>query len=685
MLLRTSFATLVTALLAATLCAPFGHAATSRPDAARELERLASTHASERESAQRWLAVHLAPDDLRAVADAARRGDAETRRRLVNALSGADRHFELIVALCDDTGEPARALGRDALTALARAWLPGLDDDPISADDVVTARAELSADVFSVPAGLTTLRERVESIAVESDLGVPIVMTPELLEFDRAQLRPALRGTALEMLRATVKEEGLSLAGVGADDEADGPALLVVARRGRAHHESAFERIEEWCLAVRRGGADSERAASALASSGWPGAIAWLESRAFPDGGAPVRGAALEGVLAAARRGYVAPTMTRPDARRALLALAAERVASTDAGDRRRGAGTAQALAELGPRGPRGEDCGALLLEGWSAEDDDAEHWMRLVVLEGWRSVDDELARRAIGVAEAPQRDPAVRLQALRAVAAAGARGAVMDDAGVRRLWTHATAQGGEEELLALLGAVAGAPDATAREASRGFADSRYAAFLARWSLRARDRDGWNASWAIAVAGGFDDGARFGAWEAAAVDARRELGAANGRAWVDGALASAGASPAADDDGIARRFAIHAGLATPDEMRTWARAYAELEAPTDAQWIALGRLAAGPSSSTVRDRLAEGVADAGPGRARAMAEACDAAAAALRGERRDQELRRLAREVWKAVREPAHPLHTRLGPGRYPARVDLAPIPLGYRLRRAPF
>lgn len=671
MVLRTLLAVLSLALAAPP--APAG------PDAARELRRLSSTHAAERESAQRWLAVHLAPADLRAVADAARDGDAETRRRLVHALSGADRHFELIVALCDDTGEPARALGHDALTALARAWLPGLDEAPVSAEDVAHAFADRSADVFSVPARHTTLRERIESIAVESDLGLPIVMTPELLEFDRPELRPALRGTALEILAATVREEGLSFGGVGARDEEDGPALLVVARRGRARHESGFDRLEEWCLAVRRDGADAERAALALASSGWPGALAWMEARAVPAGGEPVPGAALEGVLAAARRGLVAPSLSRPEARRALLALAAARLDSDDPAERRRGAGTAQALAELGPRGPRGEDCASLLLQGWDPHDDDEEHWMRCVVLEGWRSVDDELARRAIAVAQDPARAPGVRLQALRAVAAVNARGAVLDDAGVRRLWTHCAAQGGEEELLGLLGAVAGAPTEALHDAAAGFGDARYAAFLARWSLRARDREAWNAAWASAATDGFDDARRFAAWEEAARDARRLLGEGAGRAWLDGALAGAAG------DASVQRFAAHAGLATSDEMREWARAFAARESLTDAEWIAFGHLAAGPSSSTVRDRLAEGVEAAGPGRAPALATACDAAAEALRGARRDQELRRLSRAVWKAVRDAGHPLHERLGPGRYPGRVELAPIPLGYRLRRPPF
>ena len=65
-----------------------------------------------------------------------------------------------------------------------------------------------------------------------------------------------------------------------------------------------------------------------------------------------------------------------------------------------------------------------------------------------------------------------------------------------------------------------------------------------------------------------------------------------------------------------------------------------------------------------------------------MIAAFDAAAGALRAERRDAELRLLQRKVWEAVRPPAHPLHDALGPDRYPPRVRLEPQRLGAFVRR---
>lgn len=284
-------------------------------DAEGELRRLSSTRAGERESAQRWLAVHLRPEDRRAVADTARSGDAETRRRLVRALASDDRHLALIVGLCDDTGEPARQLGRQALEQLVLAWLPGLVDAPLGIEELIAARAEQAAAVFALDARLETLAERLERIARHTDLGVPLVITPELFAEDGQSLRPALVGTALELLVATVRADGLSLAGVGRGAELEGPAVLVVDRRGRARLESGFQRIEEFCLDVRRGGPESLAASHALAGSGWPAALAWLESYALQGAPSPARDAALEGLLAAARQGRVAPGLTRTESR----------------------------------------------------------------------------------------------------------------------------------------------------------------------------------------------------------------------------------------------------------------------------------------------------------------------------------------------------------------------------------
>ena len=653
-----------------------GGAENARLDAETELSRLSSTRAGDRESAQRWLAVHLRPEDQQAVADTARSGDAETRRRLVRALAGDDRHLELIVGLCDDTGEPARELGREALEQLVLAWLPGLADAPLGVEELTAARAEEPAAVFALDARLETLAERFERIARHTDLGVPLVMTPELLAEDGQSLRPALVGTALELLVATVRAEGLSLAGVGRGDELEGPAVLVVDRRGRARRESGFQRLEEWCLDVRRGGPESRAASLALAGSGWPAAIAWLESRALRGTPSPGRDAALEGLLAAARQGLVAPGLTREDSRRMLLLRGDAWLAAGDPPARRRGEALARALAELGPHSPGGEDCGAILLEDWPLDAAEAKHWLRLVALEGQRSSAAKLAERAGLIAADTARSPALRLQALRAAAACGGdRVEFTDPAALQRLRTHATARDGEAELLELFGAVARAPGPIMRDAALTSADPRAASFTARWSLRTGDLEGAEDLLRRAAADGIENDDELARWLEVARDARRVSGVEAARLWISASLG--------DSQGeLARDLVVRAGLATPEEQRGWSEELVASDELTDRALVRLGALVAGPLGGSARERLLAELERADDRSARALVAAFDEAARALRADRRDTELRLLQRKVWEAVRPPAHPLRDALGPDRYPPRVRLEPQRLGAFVRR---
>jgi len=672
MRLRPLFAALSCLALSA---APAG-AASLQPDAVAELGRLASSRAGERESAQRWLAVHLEPEDQRLVADTARDGDAETRRRLVRALSGDDRHLELIVRLCDDIGQPARKLGREALTELVLAWLPGLDDAPLSAEDLIAERAERTAEIFALDARLETLAERLERLARHTDLGVPLVITPELLAEDVPSLRPALVGTALEILSATVQTEGLSLAGVGRGAEIEGPAVLVIDRRGRARLESGFQRVEEWCLDVRRGGPESRAASLALAGSGWPAALAWLETRALHGPPSPGRDAALEGLLAAARQGFVAPGLTGTEVRRMLLQRGDTWLAAGESAMRRRGEGLARALAELGPRTPAGDDCGALLLEDWPLDASEAVHWLRLVALEGQRSPGAKLAARAAAIAADSKHSPSLRIQALRALAAAGGDGLELGDtAALQRLRTHAAARDGERELLDLLGAVAEPPKADLRVDALRAADPRSAPFMARWSLRTGDRAAAEQLLTSAAADGMRNKDDFERWLEVVRDARRVAG-------VDAARGLVEASVAASQPELAHELLLHAGLSTAEEQRAWSEELLGREKLEGRALIGLGALAAGPLGTSVRERLLAELAREPVRSSRDLRTACDAAASALRAARRDSELNQLKREIWKAVRPAAHPLHDALGPDRYPARVELVPQRLGAFVRR---
>src|SRR5258707_13937247 len=123
--------------------------------------------------------------------------------------------------------------------------------------------------------------------------------------------------------------------------------------------------------AANRAIAPAERAvnARALAATGWPAALAFLERR-WIEGDEP----ALEGLLLAAGRGRVAPALQEPQRQRALYARLA--AAELD------GSTLARALAAAGPLSRTGEPLGPLALEGFDRAGP-RERWLRLAALEG--------------------------------------------------------------------------------------------------------------------------------------------------------------------------------------------------------------------------------------------------------------------------------------------------------------
>ena len=129
--------------------------------------------------------------------------------------------------------------------------------------------------------------------------------------------------------------------------------------RGELGRGSTRELLTAWCIQLRRPGVPEERRAAharALASTGWSGVLEWLEARWTADGDE----AALAGVLLAAGRGQVVPSLGDPGRVQALLAEL-DRMESTvlpgslrEERLQRRAEVLARALAEVGPTGQRG-------------------------------------------------------------------------------------------------------------------------------------------------------------------------------------------------------------------------------------------------------------------------------------------------------------------------------------------
>ncbi|MCA8979614.1 MAG: hypothetical protein KDC14_06275, partial [Planctomycetes bacterium] len=322
------------------------------------------------------------------------------------------------------------------------------------------------------------------------------------------------------------------------------------------------------------------------------------------------------------------------------------------------------------------EDCGALLLEDWAEDAPDERHWLRLVALEGQRSSATRLAERAALVAADEARPPALRLQALRALAACGGKRVELTDAAaLSRLRMHATARDGASELLDLFGAVVAAPSAEVREAAIASADPRAAAFTASWSLRTGDLAGAEDLLRRSAAGGLASDGEFARWLEVVRDARRVVGVDDARRWIAASLGNT-------QPDLVQDLSVRANLATPEDERGQAEQLVARERLGERELVRLGALVASPLGTSARDRLLSELERTDEPAARALIAAFDAAAGALRAERRDAELRLLQRKVWEAVRPPAHPLHDALGPDRYPPRVRLEPQRLGAFVRR---
>ncbi|MEL6714746.1 MAG: hypothetical protein AAFP86_13270, partial [Planctomycetota bacterium] len=398
-------------------------------------------------------------------------------RGLGSALAADGRLFGLTVAFAQRSEVELARAGRAGLAGQLARWSVSAFDEP------ETAAFDQGRRAFFPP---IAWRERGTSqIALDPIAGgllgafdrldrfggglAPIVVDPRVAE--RALRRPgaprgltrAVRvdGTWLEVLEALsqVYDVGFQVQGYRlpgevrpGDGEGAPPArswihvvpagTVEIARTGRGLRTPAGEHVVDWCLDAARPGdlARQGAAARALGTLGWGAAVGWLERRWLETGEV----AALEGILAAAARGRVVPSLQRADVLRSALgvidaagretldaiaargaALAPENIERTtaradelsralDGRARRFAAGLGRLAAfVVTPEGTRGPDALVeLLLEGF----DDAPptgRWVRLVALEGIApdsAVAADAAKRALaGALGARSRRQALR------------------------------------------------------------------------------------------------------------------------------------------------------------------------------------------------------------------------------------------------------------------------------------
>ena len=355
--------------------------------AANDLEaRLADLEvagAERRLVAQRWIARHATRDGFPEIAAAVQAGGPETARRLAQALGSEDRHLDLIVLFLTDDARAVRETGEAALLEQLLRWSPSVLDPP------ARRRTVPSEWIEGWPRGITfnpeagVLAEVIDRFDRLAGGPAPLVLDPSLdpsLRLfipDREPAEEGLEGTWSQALIDLVQIHDVSFEvhgrrEIGAEDAGRCRAWVRVCKRGTEGHATAAELLAAWVRSSLRelDPASNQAACRALAVSGWPAALTWMETRWLRDGDV----AALEGLAAAAARGRVAPALRSPRGARALITRA-------EASGGMHRSRLALALGALGPIALDGTPLRGPLLEGWEQLDPTAR-WIRLVALE---------------------------------------------------------------------------------------------------------------------------------------------------------------------------------------------------------------------------------------------------------------------------------------------------------------
>ncbi len=352
-----------------------GSASGVRTDIAEAVKLLDSPDPAARREAQELLGRSLTGTlDRDAVTRAIEAASREARRRVARVLGREDRFLGLAVELCAVSGGPSAQVGREAIEAQLLRWSPSVFDEPeVAVFDAGRQRtpmpsawiegASMKLSLDPLAGGAVNAFDRLDRLGLGP---APIIVDPRLVE--RYVRRPEaedgapdgailasgkdrLEGTWSEVLDRLCELHGAayqvqgyrypresrasdwhSLAEENGEERGPGTAALArpfvhvvpsgtteFAPVGRDLRTPAATSVVGWCMTVLRDGdiVRQRAAARALAGLDWPAAIQWLEVRWLMSGDV----AALEGLMAAAARGRVAPSLQRPDVLRKILRI----------------------------------------------------------------------------------------------------------------------------------------------------------------------------------------------------------------------------------------------------------------------------------------------------------------------------------------------------------------------------
>lgn len=627
------------------------------------LDRLRADSAAERARAQRWLGRHLAEADLDLVRAAAATGDAEVRQRLALALADDDKHVSIAAQLAASGDASAAEVGRSALVESIARWSPGWTKPSLPREETL---AKLAESLQPLDAPVVAIDPRVDEkrldLALE-ELARLVPGAPQLV-LDPAWARtgaprdsssPRWPSTEIEGTFERVLGELLTLHQAdaegfdppGAEGELSRPWIRV-RRPLSTTHSSAADQVAAWCEGLLREPDPSRRAACAraIASTGWPAGIAWLEARwrAGSDD------AALDGVLLAAGRGLVAPSLARVEVQGALY-RSLRAAAVGERADPARADAIARAIGAAGPLGPAGEDLALLAVQDLLALSP-REQWLRLVAVEGMRPVSADAPRSIDALLAAPGTPPAVAFQALRACSAI--RGANLPAPSVRdapAILAWADTAGRADECARLLASLGVPPPSGARGPTRSFAELE-------WTVATGDASA-AAGLLLALAAPVVHGGI--GLEALARPMRSWVLRGTG-ARLEAAIAAARAIEGADADRL-DRLALLSGAASAD-LRARLRALAMTPPSSREDLLCVAALAAAPGGDDARRVLVRSVTTYAL--LDDVVAALDLALSLLRAARDDLAERDLIQSVRRVARDGPPELRLRFLVGTWP-------------------
>lgn len=452
-----------------TLCVPAQSDPTRSIDVADALNRLSAASAVDRAAAERELAQLLTASDAGLLIDAARAGSAEVRSRISSALTSRARHFGLAAALAASADQAVARTGAEALSGHAAAWLGAGDQEPLP---MATLEREirgafgglwqLDPRQGSLEVALDRIARLVDSRRVDQSTGARawLVLDPR---FDPSAARPLVGaeeipspviGSFEDLVYAVAVLRGSIFDVYGWDE---GQTWFLVRPLDGSPPPTAQALLQGWVLAVEKPASPqaARHAARAIAATGWPAALDWLDWR-WRERQDP---AAFDALVLAAGRGAVASSLACTAGAEKLLqeadrALASEGEPSPQARE------LARALLAIGSLGR----------DAWSSGFENAPARaknLRCALVRGARLAPTELMGLLGARWLAPQTSPEDRCATLRALAALGVeRRNPIEPGPLESAFNWAAHQGWGREFAANMGAIGCGEPLTWRQAT---------------------------------------------------------------------------------------------------------------------------------------------------------------------------------------------------------------------------